>query len=66
MAALRAADRAARGVEKDIPASQVDNRRYARGRAYDPDRFAGEGVSDAEASPEDFSETPALPEENKE
>lgn len=43
-AAAIAADRAARrerlGVEEnEIPASQVGNRRYARGRAYDPDRF---------------------------
>ena len=26
--------------ENEIPASQVGNRRYARGRAYDPDRFS--------------------------
>ncbi|MBR4549120.1 MAG: YidC/Oxa1 family membrane protein insertase [Oscillospiraceae bacterium] len=43
-AALERADRAARrerlGVkENEIPASQVGNRRYARGRAYVPDRF---------------------------
>lgn len=43
-AAAIAADRAARrerlGIEeKEVPASQVGNRRYARGRAYDPDRF---------------------------
>ena len=44
-AALERADRAARrerlgikGAEK--PASQVGNRRYARGRAYVPDRFS--------------------------
>ena len=81
-AAIRAAERAAKGLEKDIPASQVDNRRYARGRAYDPDRFAGEEapaaeavpeeVSEAvpeevsEAVPEEVSETASLPEENKE
>ncbi|MDO4972831.1 MAG: YidC/Oxa1 family membrane protein insertase [Eubacteriales bacterium] len=43
-AALERADRAARrerlGVkETEKPASQVGNRRYARGRAYVPDRF---------------------------
>ncbi len=43
-AALERADRAARrerlGIpENEKPASQVGNRRYARGRAYVPDRF---------------------------
>ncbi len=43
-AALERDDRAARreqlGIEEtEVPASQVGNRRYARGRAYDPDRF---------------------------
>lgn len=43
-AELERADRAARrerlGIkEHEIPASQVGNRRYARGRAYVPDRF---------------------------
>ncbi len=43
-AALEKAERAARrerlGIkEEDRPASQVGNRRYARGRAYVPDRF---------------------------
>ena len=43
-AALDKAERAARrerlGIkENEIPASQVGNRRYARGRAYVPDRF---------------------------
>lgn len=43
-AAAIAADRAERrerlGIgESEIPASQVGSRRYARGRAYDPDRF---------------------------
>ncbi|MBP3654463.1 MAG: YidC/Oxa1 family membrane protein insertase [Oscillospiraceae bacterium] len=46
-AAAIAADKAERrerlGVqEAEIPASQVGNRRYARGRAYDPDRFNNE------------------------
>ena len=44
-AALEREDRAVRremlGIEEnEVPASQVGNRRYARGRAYDPDRFA--------------------------
>ena len=37
----RAARREMLGIEEEeIPASQVGNRRYARGRAYDPNRFA--------------------------
>ena len=40
-AALRAAERAARGQDTETPPSQVGTRRYARGRAYDPDRFSG-------------------------
>ena len=52
-AAAIAADKAARrerlGIEEaEAPASQVGSRRYARGRAYDPDRF---GVQE-EFSPE--------------
>lgn len=42
LAAQRAANRAARGIVEEIPPSQVGNRRYARGRAYDPDRYAEE------------------------
>ena len=43
-AALEKEERAERrerlGIEDaEVPASQVGNRRYARGRAYDPDRF---------------------------
>lgn len=38
-AARRAAERAAKGLEKEIPPSQVGTRRYARGRAYEADRF---------------------------
>ena len=48
-AAARAAERAAKGLEPEIPPSQVGNRRYARGRAYDPDR-------DPEESPEENKE----------
>ena len=36
----RAQKRARLGIdEPETPASQVGNRRYARGRAYDPDRY---------------------------
>lgn len=49
-AALEREERAQRrerlGIkENEIPASQVGNRRYARGRAYEPNRF---GISDIE------------------
>ena len=45
----RAARREALGIEEaEVPASQVGNRRYARGRAYDPNRF---GPSDITAEP---------------
>ena len=37
--AERARKREAMGIVDDIPASQVDDRRYARGRAYVPDRY---------------------------
>lgn len=43
IAVERAERRERLGVqETEVPASQVGNRRYARGRAYDPDRFASE------------------------
>ena len=44
-AAARAADRAARGLAEEIPPSQVGTRRYARGRAYDPDRSTAGAAS---------------------
>ncbi len=52
-AALERADRAARrerlGIkENEKPASQVGNRRYARGRAYVPDRFDHPETAEAE------------------
>ncbi len=51
-AEARAAKLAKRGkTEEDKPASQVGNRRYARGRAYDPDRYADEAVTVAEEEP---------------
>ena len=46
-AAARAAERAAKGMTEEIPASQVGTRRYARGRAYDPDRYADEAAETA-------------------
>ena len=40
IAAEKAERRERLGIqESEVPASQVGNRRYARGRAYDPDRF---------------------------
>ena len=73
-AALEREDRAARremlGIEDaEVPASQVGNRRYARGRAYDPDRFKlpGESSSAEEATVEDAAaEAVAEPAENNE
>ena len=56
-AAARAAERAARGIVEDIPPSQVGTRRYARGRAYDPDRYADEASE---------AERPSTVEENEE
>ena len=57
-AALDRADRAARrerlGIkDNELPASQVGNRRYARGRAYVPDRFT---------NPDAAEEAPAIDE----
>ena len=66
--AERAKRRAALGIEDDIPASQVDNRRYARGRAYVPDRYtnpeeAEEKTLAAAAESEAYeAENPALAE----
>ena len=78
-AALDRADRAARrerlGIkEAEKPASQVGNRRFARGRAYVPDRFsnpenaeaatlaAAAASEDAAAIDEDVPEETAIPE----
>ena len=71
-AAYRAAERAAKGMAKELPPSQVGNRVFARGRAYDPDRYAEEiaaaereaaGLDEAAASDTDIT-VPA--DENKE
>ena len=46
--AEREAKRARKGLsENETPASQVGNRRYARGRAYDPDRFGKQNAKEA-------------------
>ena len=65
-AALDREDRAARremlGIEEaEVPASQVGNRRYARGRAYDPDRFKlpEDKSAAAEKASEGADKTPA-------
>ena len=65
-AALDREDRAARremlGIEEaEVPASQVGNRRYARGRAYDPDRFKNpeDKSAAAEKASEGADKTPA-------
>ena len=68
-AELDRADRAARrerlGIkENEIPPSQVGNRRYARGRAYDPYRF---GATETPEATEDIPELEAdMPENDTE
>lgn len=62
----RAAKRAAMGLppEEEIPASQVGSRRYARGRAYVPDRFTNpERAEAATAAAAAESEGYVAPEE---
>lgn len=59
--AERAARRERRGIQlEDKPASQVGNRRYARGRAYVPDRFTNpdeaEAATAAAAAESEFAE----------
>ena len=49
LAAIRAAERAAKNQNAELPASQVGNRRFARGRAYVADRY---DVTEAEAAAE--------------
>ena len=64
--AAKAARRAALGLpEEEIPASQVGNRRYARGRAYVPDRYtnpdeAEEKTLAAAEESADYDETQAI------
>ena len=64
-AEARAAKLAKQGVtEEDIPASQVGDRRYARGRAYVPDRYTNPDTAEektlaaAEASKDDEAPAP--------
>ena len=61
----KAARRAKLGIEEeDIPASQVGNRRYARGRAYVPDRFTNpENAAEATEKAAAESESYVAPEE---
>lgn len=62
----KAARRARLGIEdnEDIPASQVGTRRYARGRAYVPDRFTNpEGAAEATEKAAAESESYVAPEE---
>ena len=49
LAAIRAAERAAKNPGAELPASQVGTRRFARGRAYVADRY---DVTEAEAAAE--------------
>ena len=56
-AAQRAAERAAKGLEKELPPSQVGNRRYARGRAYVADRYETAVTEEAVEAPVDAVKT---------
>ena len=56
-AAQRAAERAAKGIEKEIPASQVGTRRYARGRAYVADRYETAVTEEVAEAPVDAVKT---------
>ena len=56
-AAQRAAERAAKGLEKEIPASQVGTRRYARGRAYVADRYETAVTGETAEAPVDAVKT---------
>lgn len=58
--AEREAKRDKLGVEKGENPSQVGKRRYARGRAYDPDRYAAE--MPAETTSEQEPQTEEMPE----
>ena len=52
LAAARAAERAAKGLDKDAPASQVGTRRFARGRAFMEERFNGTETAEESAEAE--------------
>ncbi len=62
LAAIRAAEKAAKGMADDVPDSQVGNRRYARGRAYVADRYPAADDAAEDASPAEETVAPALPE----
>ena len=54
----RAAKRARLGIEEpEKPSSQVGSRRYARGRAYDPERYGAAPAAPSVSEPTDVSET---------
>ena len=63
-AALERSEREAKrerlGVEKEQSPSQVGKRRYARGRAYDPNRYADE-AKQAQKAPEENAKAPDEP-----
>ena len=69
IAASERAEREARreklGIEKPENPSQVGKRRYARGRAYDPNRYADE-MAAAEAAEETAPQTEGEPEQSQE
>ena len=56
----KAAERAAQRPAQETDPSQVGTRRYARGRAYDPDRYADEAAAEPETEPQ--AEPVATPE----
>ena len=61
----RAARREMLGIkDAEKPASQVGNRRYARGRAYVPDRFEHPETAEAEtlAAAQESEDAPAIDE----
>ena len=59
--AERAARRERRGEkEYEKPASQVGDRRYARGRAYDPNRFSAAALDEAEPLPVEAVAEPVI------
>ena len=51
-------------ADPEIPASQVGNRKYARGRAYDPDRFKEVNEEQTAEAEEVVSEAEVTIEEN--
>jgi YidC/Oxa1 family membrane protein insertase len=64
LAAIRAAEKAAKGMADDVPDSQVGNRRYARGRAYVADRFGPGAAAAAGGASEEAPEIPDTPAED--